>query len=387
MVKKTLKDLNLSGKKVLMRVDFNVPIRDGKITDDSRIRAALPSIQYILAQNGSLILMSHLGRPNGKKDPNMTLGPCARRLSNLLEKPVELAPDCVGPEVEMMALNLKPGQILLLENLRFHAAEEEPEKDPNFAYALSKLGNVYVDDAFGTAHRAHSSTAMVAKFFKERAMGFLMEKEIEALVPLIQHPERPFYAIIGGAKVSTKIGLIKKFLSLVDALFIGGGMTYTFLKAKGIEIGASICEDTSEIKDLPLEKIHLPLDLVIADRLAPDATSKIIPIDQGIPKKWQGVDIGPKTVEEWSKKLEKAKTIFWNGPLGVFEIPAFAKGTQGIAKWLSESKAKTIVGGGDSIAAIEQMELANRFFHLSTGGGASLEFLEFGHLPGIDALT
>ncbi len=383
MKKKSLEDLPLKNKKVLMRVDFNVPIKNGAITNDSRIRASLDSIKYILNQGASLILMSHLGRPK-RKDPSLSLAPCAKRLSMLLERPVEMAPDCVGKEVEKMALNLKSGQILLLENVRFHEAEEHPEKDPNFAYALSKLGDVYVNDAFGSAHRAHASTAMVAKFFKERGMGFLMKREIEALTPLIQHPDRPFYAIIGGAKVSSKIGVIQKLLSLVDALYIGGGMTFTFLKAKGIAIGDSISEDPAEIENLPREKIHLPVDLVIADKNKSD--SKIIPLDQGIPAKWQGVDIGPQTIEQWSKELEKAATIFWNGPLGIFEISNFAKGTQEIAKALAKSKAKTIIGGGDSIAAIEQMGLEDKFYHLSTGGGASLEFLEFGHLPGIEAL-
>jgi phosphoglycerate kinase len=387
MPKLTLKDLSLSGKQVLMRVDFNVPMEKGAITDDSRIKAALPSIEYILKHGASLVLMSHLGRPKGK-DPALSLAPCAKRLSELLKKPVLMAPDCVGPEVEHLAEALKPGQILLLENLRFHAAEEEPEKDPHFVSNLAKLGDCYVNDAFGTAHRAHASTAFIAKSFpRQSAMGFLMEKEIQELTPLLHNPPRPFYAIIGGSKISSKIGVIRKLLDLVDGLFIGGGMFYTFLKAQGVEIGKSISEDPKLISNLPQTKLHFPTDLVIADAFSNDASIKTIPADQNIPPDWQGMDIGPQTVVQWSKQLASAATVFWNGPLGVFEMPHFAKGTQGIARFLAHAKAKTIIGGGDSVAAIEQMGLARHFAHLSTGGGASLEFLEYGHLPGIDALT
>lgn len=387
MQKLTLKDLSLQGKRVLMRVDFNVPIDKGKISDDSRIRAALPSIEYVLGHGASLILMSHLGRPKGP-DKELSLAPCAKRLSELLQKQVQMAPDCVGSEVEKMAKGLHAGEILMLENLRFHTGEEAPDKDPAFAKSLASLGDCYVNDAFGTAHRAHASTAVIAKFFpKTSAMGFLIEKEVNELSPLLANPKRPFYAIIGGAKVSTKIGVIKQLLNKVDALFIGGGMIYTFLKADGIEIGASICEDAAEVKDIPRDKLRLPKDLVIADRFANDANIKTISLGQNIPPGWQGMDIGPETVHEWSKELGKAATVFWNGPLGVFEMPHFAKGTKGIAERLANSKAKTIVGGGDSVAAIEQMGLQKRFAHLSTGGGASLEFLEFGHLPGIDALS
>ncbi len=387
MAKLTLKDLSLHGKRVLMRVDFNVPMEKGKITDDSRIAAALPSIEYVLGQGGSLVLMSHLGRPKGK-EATLSLLPCAKRLSELLHKPVQMASDCVGPEVEKMASDLKPGQILLLENLRFHAAEEAPDKDPPFVKALAHLGDCYVNDAFGTAHRAHASTAVIAQFFPHKAaMGFLMEKEVQALSPLLHNPKRPFYAIIGGSKISTKLGVLKKMAELVDALFIGGGMVYTFLKAKGIAVGQSLCEDPQLIKDLPMEKIHLPLDLVIANAFTADAQKKGIGFNEGIPSGWQGMDIGPKTVSEWSAILQKGATVFWNGPLGVFELPPFAAGTRAIAECLAKAKAKTIIGGGDSVAAVQQMGLADRFAHLSTGGGASLEFLEFGHLPGIDALS
>jgi phosphoglycerate kinase len=388
MPKLTLEDLSLKGKHVLMRVDFNVPLDHGKITDDSRIRAALPSIEYVLNHGAALILMSHLGRPKAKPEAEFSLSPCAKRLSELLKKPVFMAKDCIGPEVEKMASQLTLGQVLLLENLRFHPGEEFPEKDPSFAANLAKLGDCYINDAFGTAHRAHSSTAAITHFFPENsAMGFLMEKEIKELSPLLNKPQKPFYAIIGGAKISSKIGVIKKLLEKVDALFIGGGMVYTFMKERGIEIGASISEDPSSIQGLPSDKLHFPVDLVIANQLSNSAQQRTVLFNEGIPKGWQGVDIGPKTVIEWSKQLQKAATIFWNGPLGVFEISNFAKGTEAIAKLLAHSNANTIVGGGDSVAAIEQMGLADRFAHLSTGGGASLEFLEQGRLPGIDALT
>lgn len=387
MTKLTLKDLSLAGKRVLMRVDFNVPMENGKITDDSRIRASLPSIRYVLDQGASLILMSHLGRPKGK-DLSASLKPCAERLSELLKKRVTMAPDCVGPEVEQLASALQPGQVLLLENLRFHPGEEAPEKDPKFVEGLAKLGDCYINDAFGTAHRAHASTAVIAKYFPGKAaMGFLIEKELEELSPLVKGPKRPFFAIIGGAKISSKIGVIKSLLNSVDGLFIGGAMAFTFLKAKGIEIGASPCEDPKTIQDLPLGKIHLPLDLVVADAFSNDANKKIVSANEGIPSGWQGMDIGPKTMAAWSAQLQTGATIFWNGPLGVFEMANFATGTRKIAETLAHSNAKTIIGGGDSVAAIEQMGLADRFSHLSTGGGASLELIEFGHLPGIDALS
>jgi phosphoglycerate kinase len=387
MNKLTLKDLPLKGQRVLMRVDFNVPLEKGKISDDSRIRAALPSIEYVLNHGASLVLMSHLGRPK-KSEPEFSLAPCAQRLSELLKKPVQMAKDCVGPAVEAMANKLQPGQVILLENLRFHPGEEAPDKDPTFTASLAKLGTCYVNDAFGTAHRAHASTAAIAKFFPGKsAMGFLMEKEILALSPLISNPPRPFYAIIGGAKISSKIGVIKKLLDKVDALFVGGGMFFTFLKAEGVEVGNSLCEDPATVRDLPKEKLHFPIDIVIADGFSNDADKQIILAKNGIPEGWQGMDIGPKTVAEWSKILPKGATVFWNGPLGVFEMANFAKGTKAIAELLAKSKAKTIVGGGDSVAAVEQMGLGNQFAHLSTGGGASLEFLEYGRLPGIDALS
>lgn len=394
MKKLTIEDLHLKGKCVLMRVDFNVPLsKTNEITDDSRIRAALPSIQYILDHGASLVLMSHLGRPKAKPDPQFSLAPCAKRLSELLHKPVPLAPDCIGPEVEKMVSHLKAGDVLLLENVRFHEGEEEPEKDPSFVAALAQLGDLYVNDAFGTAHRAHASTAFVARAFPEKAaMGFLMQTEIYYLDPLLHDPDRPFYAILGGAKVSTKAGVIHSLLKKVDRLYLAGGMIYTFLKAKGLSIGDSLLEESevSTAKEL-LEKfpyqLHFPLDLIIADAFQPNAQTQIISISEPIPNHWRGMDIGPETVKHWAQEMRDAATIFWNGPLGVFEMKPFAEGTRGIAQALSESSAKVIVGGGDSVAAVQQMGFGNSFTHLSTGGGASLEYLEFGHLPGIDALS
>lgn len=384
----TLNDLQLDSKRVLLRVDFNVPMdKQQQITDDSRIRAALPTIQYILDKGGSLILMSHLGRPNGK-DPKLSLEPIAKRLSDLLGKPVLMAPDCVGPAVEILAQSLQSGQILMLENLRFHEGEEEPEKHPEFVKALAKLGQVYVNDAFGTAHRAHASTAFIAHYFpKKSAVGFLMEKEIQALSPLLHNPSRPFHAIIGGAKISTKAGIILQMLEKVDALYIGGAMSFPFFKAQGISMGAfAIANADVKIAKEIMQKakcLYLPTDLVITD----NSHVKTILVEEGIPDLWQGMDIGPKTVQEWSQKLSMTKTIFWNGPLGVFEKPEFAQGTRAIAEMLAGSSAQVTVGGGDSVAAMQQMNLGNKFFHLSTGGGASLEYLEYGQLPGIESLS
>jgi len=395
MNKLNLRDLSLKGKRVLMRVDFNVPLnKEGTISDDSRIQASLPSIQYILDQGASLVLMSHLGRPKAKFDSSLSLAPCAKRLSELLGQKVQLAPDCIGPVVKQMALELKPKEVLLLENVRFHAGEETPEVDPTFAEQLAELGDVYVNDAFGTAHRAHASTALIAKLFPgHAAAGFLMEKEVQALRILICDPTRPFYAVIGGSKISTKIGLIQNLLKSVDALFLGGGMLFTFMKAQGVEIGNSLVElDSLETAKIILAKakkdqLHFPIDLVIADGFSNEASTRVILAKEGIPAGWQGLDVGPQTVKEWSSELANAATVFWNGPVGVFEMSHFAEGTKGIAASLATSKGRVIVGGGDSVAAIERLGLSNQFYHLSTGGGASLEYLEYGHLPGIDALT
>ena len=394
MSKLTLKDIDLKGKKVLMRVDFNVPLKEnGEILDDTRIKAALPSIEYILSQNASLILMSHLGRPKGKKDPKLSLLPVSIKLSELLNRKVKMEKDSVGKDIETDAKNLKPGQVILLENLRFYEAEEKPEKDPSFAKSLSQLGDLFINDAFGTAHRKHSSTYTITKYFpKNSVAGFLMEKEIKYLGEILENPKRPFFAIIGGKKISTKIGVIKNLLKKVDGIFIGGAMSFTFLKAMGKKIGKSIYEEgfvetAKNLLEKKSEKIYLPTDIVIADNLSNDAKTRIIPYGDDIIDNYEGVGIGPKTIQTWQEILLKGKTILWNGPLGVFEFPNFAKGTIAIAKILSDVNATKIIGGGDSVAAITLAHLENKFTHLSTGGGASLEYLEYGTLPGIEALT
>lgn len=397
MDKLSLKDLDLSGKKVIMRVDFNVPFeKEGAISDDTRIRAALPSIKYVLDKGGSLIVMSHLGRPKGEKKPEFSLKPVAKRLKELLGSPVIFAEDCIGPEVEKQAKALKPGEVLLLENLRFYKAEEKPDTDPSFAKKLASYADLYVNDAFGTAHRSHSSTATIAEYFPGRAAaGFLLEKEIDFLGGLLENPKRPFYAIIGGSKVSTKMGVLRSLAEKVDGIFVGGGMTFTFLKAQNIPIGNSIHEDDllQEAREFQKHcaekdiKLFMASDLVIADDFKESANTQIVQADDGIPDGWEGMDIGPKTLEEWKKALSGAKTVFWNGPVGVFEMPPFAKGTNGLAEALAKLDATTVVGGGDSLAAINKLELGEKFSHLSTGGGASLEFIEYGKLPGIEALS
>jgi len=397
MNKLSLKQLDIKNKKVLLRVDFNVPINEeGTITDDTRIKEALDSIQYILDHKGSVILMSHLGRPKGKFNPKLSLEPCAKALAFLLKRPVLMAKDSIGPSAQNLVAHLQPNQILLLENLRFDPAEENPSSNPEFAKKLASFGDLYVNDAFGTAHREHSSTTTITKYFPGKsAMGFLMQKEIGSLNSLIQNPQRPFYAIIGGAKISSKLGVLKSLLKRIDGLFIGGGMAYTLLKAQGCQIGNSIYEEDQLDEALQLIKsckdqklpLWLPVDLLIADNFSKDANRKYIQVNQGIPNGWEGMDIGIETIAIWEKALEKAATIFWNGPLGVFEFPAFAKGTEAIARCIASSKALSVVGGGDSVAAINQLNLTSFFSHISTGGGASLEYLEFGHLPGIDGLS
>jgi phosphoglycerate kinase len=397
MKKLSIKDIPLHNKKILMRVDFNVPLNeDGSIADDTRIKAALDSINYILKQNASLILMSHLGRPKGKKDPKLSLKPCAERLSKLLNQKVYIAPDCIGEEVNKLAKNLKEKEILLLENLRFHEAEENPEKDPSFAKQLSLLADIYVDDAFGTAHRKHSSTYTITKYFPNKSLaGLLLEKEITYLGTYLKNPKRPFYAILGGKKISTKIGVIINLIDKVDELFIGGGMAYTFFKYQGKDIGKSIFEEdqtknVQKIIEKCLEKnisLNLPLDIKIADSLSNEANTKIISTEENTPPTWEGVDIGPKTINIWIKKLTQAKTIFLNGPLGVFEIPSFSSGTTKILENIASLPAITIAGGGDSVFAINSLNLMNQFTHVSTGGGASLEYIEKETLPGVEALT
>lgn len=382
-----LKDLPLDNKRVLVRVDFNVPISHGKV-DSSRIVAALPTIHYLLSKKCAVILMSHLGRPDGPTDA-LSLKSVAEELSHLLNQPVLMAPDCIGPEVNKIIDGLKPGDVLLLENLRFHKAEENPKLDISFAKQLASLADYYVDDAFGCAHRAHASIVDVPRLFPEKsAAGFLMEKEIEFLGHTLKNPKKPFLALIGGAKISSKIGVLEALSKKCDQMAIGGGMAFTFFKAQGIEIGDSLYEPDflEKAKDL-LQKfpLLLPIDIVIAKDLD-DPHPKIIEIANGIPNGYKGLDIGPKTVASFIEVINKAETILWNGPMGVFEKAPFALGTQKIAEAFAKSKAITIAGGGETIAAISETPWKNQVTHLSTGGGATLEFLELGTLPGIDAL-
>jgi len=403
MPKLFIEDLDLKGKRVLIRVDFNVPLDDDKrITDDTRIRAALPTIRYVASRGGKAILMSHLGRPDGKRDGAFSLAPVASRLSELLGKPVAFADDCVGEKAASAVARLKGGDVLLLENLRFYPGEEAG--DEAFARSLASLGDVYIDDAFGTAHRPHASMVGVTKFLPQAAGGYLLKKEIDYLGQAVENPSRPFIAILGGAKVSDKIKVIKNLLDRVDELLIGGAMAYTFLKAQGVPVGSSKVEGVITDKkgrqiDVPAlvkeilgkaaakkATILLPLDHVAAERFAADAATKIVPRD-GIPDNWIGMDIGPKTTEAFAREIAKAKTVLWNGPMGVFEMKPFAAGTMAVARALADSRAVTIVGGGDSAAAVNQSSVADKITHISTGGGASLEFLEGKVLPGIAALT
>lgn len=391
-----LQDLSMRGKRVLMRVDFNVPMtKDNTIGDDSRIRAALPSILQVTKAGGKLILMSHLGRPKGVT-PSCSLRPCAVRLSELLNRPVGFVDDCVGKVAEQAIAAMNDGDIIVLENLRFHDGEENPDADPEFVKKLAKLGDIYINDAFGTAHRAHASTALIAQYFpKKAAAGLLMIKEVRALGEALLNPKRPFVAIVGGAKISTKIGVLASLVEKADSLLIGGAMTFTFMRAVGLSVGDSPTEEDMieqakgvmrTAKDLG-KKIYFPVDLVVAPDKEGDALWRLIDVEEGIPSGFQGVDIGPKTIELWKPVVEAAHTIFWNGPMGVFELPAFAKGTRDLAQIVAGvHDAFTVVGGGDSIAALEQMGLQSAVSHLSTGGGASLEFIEQGTLPGIEAL-
>ena len=394
MNKKTVRDIDVAGKRVLMRVDFNVPLNaERHITDDTRIRAALPTIQYVLDHGAALILMSHLGRPDGKVVEKLSLAPVAQHLSELLGRPVLMAADCIGPQVEAQARALQPGQVLLLENLRFHPQEEK--NDPAFAQQLAALGDLYVNDAFGTAHRAHASTEGVTRFLPGVA-GFLMERELSFLGAALEHPQRPFAAIVGGAKVSDKIKVLERLISMVDILLIGGGMANTFLKAEGYEIGDSLFEDgkvemardllgTARRNKLTL---LLPVDVVVADRFAADAEHKVVAANAVQPG-WRILDIGPATIEAFRGALANARTIVWNGTLGVAEWPAFARGTDAIIDILAQrtqAGATTVIGGGDSAAAVDAAGAAERMTHVSTGGGASLEFLEGRVLPGVAAL-
>jgi phosphoglycerate kinase len=388
MNKKTVRDFDLKGKRALVRVDFNVPIADGVVGDDKRIRASLPTLQYLLDQGASLILMSHLGRPKGGPDPAFSLKPAADVLSKLLDRPVQMASDSVGSEVEAQARALRPGEVLMLENVRFH--KEEEKNDEGFARQLAALGDVYVNDAFGSAHRAHASTEAVARFLPAVA-GFLMEQELEHLGRATQNPEHPFVAILGGAKVSDKIAVIENLLRQADMVLIGGGMANTFFKAQGNEVGTSLVEPDAleQAQRLLLAgggKLRLPVDVVVADKLANDAQRKVVP-ENGVEPGWNILDIGPETAKQFGEVIQGAKLVVWNGPMGVFEMPNFADGTFAIARAIADSGAISVIGGGDSASAVKKAGVASKMTHVSTGGGASLEFLEGRELPGVAALN
>lgn len=411
---KTIADLNLSGKRALIRVDFNVPLANGKVADDTRIRAALPTIRYCLEQGASVVLMSHLGRPKGTgPEEAYSLQPIARHLATLLGQPVQFVPDCIGAEVETAVASLKQGQVALLENVRFYAEEEGKVKKSEtasaeetavakkamkeaqrvFAQKLAALGDLYINDAFGAAHRAHASTALIAEFVKEKAAGFLMQRELDFLGKALSAPERPFVAIVGGAKVSDKVGVIENLLTKVDSLIIGGAMAYTFYRAQGIPIGRSLVEEdkvalAAELMEKAKERgvsLLLPIDHVIASEFSASAEVKVVP-ERGIEEGWMALDIGPATQELFAQTVRGAKTVVWNGPMGCFEMAPFAAGTMAIAEALAETECLSIVGGGDSVSAINQSGLADKISHISTGGGASLEFLEGKPLPGVVAL-
>jgi phosphoglycerate kinase len=388
MDKKTIHDVDVKDKRVLVRVDFNVPLDQRTVSDDTRIRAALPTIRYLLDHGATLILMSHLGRPKGQVDDKLKMDPVAERLSELLDRPVKKLDDCVGPQVAQAVKAASPGDVLLLENTRFHP--EEKKNDAGFAAELASLADLYVDDAFGSAHRAHASTEGVAHHLPAVA-GFLMEKELEFLGKALASPRRPFVAILGGAKISDKIGVIENLLDRVDALLVGGGMANTFLKADGYDVAKSLVEDESldtaqDLLKRAGDKLALPVDVAVADKFDADAFSQVVAVGN-VPAGWRILDIGPRTLELFKERIEGAHTVVWNGPMGVFEFPKFAEGTRAVARMLADlPDATTIIGGGDSAAAVQQAGLANEMSHISTGGGASLEVLEGKTLPGVAAL-
>lgn len=409
MAKLFIEDLDVRGKRVIVRTDFNVPVKDGKVEDDKRIVASLPTVNYLLEKGAAVILMSHLGRPNGKAKPEFSLKPVAERLQELIKRPVNFLNDCVGPEVEKACAAMKPGDVILLENLRFHIEEEgkakledgskvkaKEEDVKAFRAKLTKLADIYVNDAFGTAHRDHSS--MTGITLPQRACGYLMKKELDFLGAAVEDPKRPFVAILGGAKVSDKISVINNLLPKVDKLIIGGGMAFTFAKAQGFEIGASLCENdkidmAKQIMGAAGDKLKLQADVLVTDKLDFKArtigTAKVVDAN-AIPPAWIGIDIGPKTIENFTKVVREAKTVVWNGPMGVFEIEASSKGTFAIAQAMADATAKgatTVIGGGDSASAVKKAGLSKKVSHVSTGGGASLEFLEGKPLPGVAALS
>lgn len=393
MPKLSIRDIDLKGKRAFVRVDYNVPLNDrGEITDDTRVRATLPTLQYALESGARLILASHLGRPKGKPNPAMSLRPAATRLSKLLAKPVAFASDCIGPETEKQADGLKDGEVLLLENLRFHPEEEK--NDPEFSRRLAALAQVYVNDAFGSAHRAHASTVGITQFLTPAAAGLLMEKELEYLDKAVSNPERPYTAIVGGAKVSDKIELLQALMKNADTVLIGGAMAYTFLKAQGVEVGLSRIEpdkldmarDMLGFAERRTIKFRVPNDHIVAEKIDPASVPQVVHTRE-IPAGRMGVDIGPSTLEEYARDISSARTIVWNGPMGVFEIKQFAQGTLGIARAVAASSGVSIVGGGDSVAAVTQAGVASKITHISTGGGATLEFLSGLKLPGVEALT
>ncbi|MBK9209673.1 MAG: phosphoglycerate kinase [Anaerolineales bacterium] len=386
-MKKTVKDIDIKNKRVLMRVDFNVPMADGKVTDDKRIKAALPTIKYVLEQGASLILMSHLGRPKSASDSAFSLRAASEALAALLGTPVQMAPDCVGAEVEKLAKAMKPGDVMMLENTRYHAGEEKNDLD--LAKQMAALGDVYVNDAFGSAHRAHSSTEGIARFLPA-VSGFLMEQELEYLGRAVANPVHPYIAILGGAKISDKILVVETLLSKCDKLIIGGGMANTFLAAQGLNMQDSLVEAESlELAKTILakssDKLILPVDAIIADKFDAEANTQIVDVDK-IPAGWRMLDVGPKTLELYKTSLNGVKLVVWNGPVGVFEMPKFAEGTFALARMLAESGAITVIGGGDSASAVKKAGVAKQMTHVSTGGGASLEFLEGKELPGVAAL-